>query len=205
MTKKRLIALGAPSVLAAVTWVLFAARPSAALIWILGIVLGVAFQRSRFCFAAAIRDSVLFHDTGPAKALLIGLALSTVGFVGLQLQALSAGDPLPGNLYPISAATAVGAFCFGLGSIPVGGCATNTLTRLGEGHKRFLWTLVGLVAGSTLGAFHYGWWEGLLGAIPPVHFPAVVGWPGALALQSLLFLGIYGIIRWWERKGAVQY
>lgn len=181
-------------------WWLYQIRPQTAGLWLAGLALGVALQRSRFCIAAAFRDTVLFYDTGPARGLLLALALSTLTFGLMQYQAHLHGAPLPGNLYPISAGTVAGAVLFGIGLVPAAGCACSTLLRVGEGHLRFFWTLLGLIIGSVAGAYHFGWWEGLLGITAPVHLPAVLGWPAAIALQAAALAGILRLLIWWERK-----
>lgn len=198
MARQAIIALTAPSVVLGVAWWLYQHAPTTAWVWLLGILLGAVLQRSRYCIAAAFRDSVLFFDTGPARSVLLAIALSSVTFAVFQ-----AGSPgLPAAIQPVTAGTLVGPFLFGVGMIPAGGCAGSALLRLGEGHLRFLWTLLGLVLGSLLGAYQYGWWEGLLGNAGPVYLPALLGWPGALALQAALLAALFLVLRWWERKGA---
>jgi len=192
----------APSGLVAITWLLLQAESRTALLWLLGLALGFALHRSRFCVAAAFRDSVLFRDVGLARAVILALALSTLTFSVIQYTASTAGQPVPGNIYAISAATLVGAVLFGIGLVPAGGCACSTLLRLGEGHSRYLWTLLGLLTGSLAGASHFGWWEGLWGILPPIHLPAVIGWTATLTLQMALFSALALLLNWWEKKGC---
>lgn len=201
MNLKKLFALTAPTAAVGMAWVLYGMRPATAVLWMLGIALGIALHRSRFCVAAGFRDSVLFHDAGPARAILLALALSTFSFGWLQHAAQAAREPLPGNLYPISAATITGATLFGIGLVPAGGCACSTLLRLGEGHVRFLWTLGGLILGSLGGAYHFGWWEQLIGQIPALHLPALVGWPVAIGLNMALLGALALLLTWWEKRG----
>lgn len=197
-------ALTAPSAVLAVAWWLYRHNPGAALLWLLGIALGAALQRSRYCVAAAFRDPVLFGDTGPARSVLLAIAVSSVAFGLIQAWRWPAGGQLPPAVQPLSLGTLVGPLLFGIGMVPAGGCSGSTLLRLGEGHLRFLWTLLGLVIGSLLGAYQYGWWAGLLGTAAPVYLPAVMGWPAAALLQSLLLVAFYLVIRWWERKWVTQ-
>lgn len=201
MRPRVVLALVLPSAAAAVGWWLYQDRPATALLWGLGLLLGWALSRSRLCIVAAFRDSILFGDTGPAMAVLLALALSLPGFAFVQASIIGQGGPLPGSLSPVGPLTLVGAVLFGIGSVPAGGCAITTLVRIGEGHVRFLFTLVGLLAGALLGAYQYGWWVGLTGALDPVHLPGVLGWPGALVAEGLL-LGLLGLLlRWWSRRG----
>ena len=203
MSRKALFALMAPSGVVLVTWWLWRHHPAAAAMWLLGVALGAVLQRSRYCIAAAYRDSILFFDTGMARSVLLALAISSVTFGLIQMLRWPGGQ-VPLAAQPLTAGTLVGPVLFGIGMIPGGGCAGSTLLRLGEGHLRFLWTLLGLVLGSLLGAYHYGWWAGLLGAGAPVYLPAALGWPAAALLQALLLGAVFLLIRWWERKGAIS-
>jgi hypothetical protein len=202
VTLRRIALLAGPSLALVAGWGLYHVRPVTGLLWGLGLLLGAALHRSRFCVAAAFQDTVLFRDTGPAKAVLVALALSLVGFGWLQYRAMHAGAVVPGNIYAISPATLVGALLFGIGIVPAGGCTITMVLRLGEGHLRFLWTLLGLIPGALVGAWHYGWWMGLGGELAPVHLPAVLGWGGAIAVEAALIGSVWLLLSWWERKGA---
>jgi uncharacterized protein len=202
VSRKAAFALTAPSVVLLVAWWLWKHHPQTAAMWILGIGLGAVLQRSRYCVAAAYRDTVLFCDTGMARSVLLALTITSVTFAVIYLVRVPAGPP-PLAAQPLTAGTVIGPVLFGVGMVPAGGCAASTLLRLGEGHLRFLWTLLGLIVGSLLGAYHYGWWAGLIGTAAPVYLPASIGWPAALLLQAGLLLIFLLVIRWWERKGAV--
>jgi len=201
MPGKALFALTAPSVVLLVAWRLWEQNPDTAVMWLLGIAMGAMLQRSRYCVAAAYRDTVMFGDTGLARSLLLALAISSVTFGVIQAMRWPDGFPIAAQR--ISAGTLAGPVLFGIGMIPAGGCAASTLLRLGEGNLRFLWTLAGLVLGSLLGAYHFGWWEKLLGTAQPVYLPAALGWPGAILVQSSLLLAAFLVIKWWERRGSV--
>lgn len=170
--------------------------------WILGTALGAALQRSRYCVAAAYRDAVLFFDTGMARSVLLALSVTSATFAAIYMVRMPGQLPLAAQ--PLTAGTVIGPVLFGIGMVPAGGCAASTLLRLGEGHLRFLWTLLGLILGSLLGAYHYGWWAGLLGTAAPVYLPTTIGWPAALLLQAGLLHAFFLVIRWWERKGAAS-
>jgi uncharacterized membrane protein YedE/YeeE len=202
MTRRKAWLLLGPSLTLLIGWGLFHVRPATGLLWGLGLLLGIALHRSRFCVAAAVQDAILFADTAPAKAVLLALALSLAGFGTLQYLAMAAGAPLPGNIYAITPATVVGALLFGIGSVPAGGCTITLVLRLGEGHLRFLWTLLGLLAGALAGAWHYGWWMELGGAVGPVHLPTALGWTGAVAVEAALIGSVWLLLSRWERKGT---
>jgi hypothetical protein len=49
-------------------------------LWFLGIAFGFTLQRSRFCFASAFRDLFLFGSARKIKAIMLGLAIASLGF-----------------------------------------------------------------------------------------------------------------------------
>ena len=51
--------------------------------WITGLAFGFVLQRSKFCFAAALRDPYLIGSTSLSKALLTSLALTSIGFTAI--------------------------------------------------------------------------------------------------------------------------
>lgn len=194
------VALLAPTGLLLGGWLLYQVSPVTAMLLGLGLVLGFALQRSRFCVAAAVQDAVLVGDTGPARAVLLALTLSSVGFGVLQYRV---GEGLlPGNIYAITGATVVGALLFGIGIVPAGGCTITTVLRLGEGHLRFAWTLLGLFLGGLLGAWHWGWWMSLTPELGPVHLPTALGWPAAAGVQALLLAALWLLLQKVEQRGA---
>lgn len=47
---------------------------------IIGVFLGVALQRGRFCFNSAFRNAFLFKDFTTIKAISVAILLEMVGF-----------------------------------------------------------------------------------------------------------------------------
>lgn len=94
-----------------------------------GILLGFVMQRGRFCLTGGFRDMYIAKDNRMFYALLIAIAVQSVGIftlVSLGIIELSVGS--------ISlAAVIIGSFIFGIGIIFSGGCATGTWYRAGEG------------------------------------------------------------------------
>jgi len=105
------------------------------LFWVTGLAFGYILQRARFCFTAAMRDPFLTGGTNLSKAVLLAFAITSIGFLAIKYGAHAQGLPIPGQAYiaPVSIATAIGAFMFGIGMVISGGCASGTLMRVGEG------------------------------------------------------------------------
>lgn len=175
------------------------------LYWIFGIGFGFTLQRARFCFTASLRDPSLTGGTALTRALIIAFALTTIGFTAIKYGAMINGLPIPGMSYvsPVSPATFIGAFMFGIGMVIAGGCASGTLMRTGEGFVMQWLVLVFFIAGAFWGAHDYGWWEEVfISKGPSVFLPDIFGWFGALALQLLVLAGLFIYASLHEQKRA---
>ncbi len=135
--------------------------PSLVLFWITGCCFGFILQRARFCFTASMRDPYLTGSTTVTRAVLIAFAITSIGFTAIKYGYFVNGLPIPGQGYvqPISVATGVGAFMFGIGMVIAGGCASGTLMRIGEGFWMQVISLFFFIVGSLWGAHDYGWWK----------------------------------------------
>jgi hypothetical protein len=177
-------------------------------IWIIGLGFGYLLQRSRFCFTAAFRDPMLTGGTNLSKALIVGMAVATVGFAAMQFGA-TGGDFLaasrPGNVHSVGLHTAVGAFLFGLGAVIAGGCASGTLMRVGEGFQMQMLSLVFFIVGSVIGVWAYPVWKAalLVEGSPKLYLPALLGgWIPALIVQFGLLLAVWMAADWWARRNG---
>jgi uncharacterized protein len=174
-----------------------------AIFWITGTAFGFILQRSRFCFTASMRDPSLTGSTSVTRAVLIAFALTSLGFWAIKYGAHLNGQPIPGQSYvvPISLATAIGAFMFGIGMVIAGGCASGTLMRVGEGFLMQVLSLVFFIIGSLWGAHDFGWWklhfvlEG-----KAVFLPDVFGWIGAIIVQMLIIACFFVAAKKWEDR-----
>ncbi|HYE81542.1 MAG TPA: YeeE/YedE thiosulfate transporter family protein [Clostridia bacterium] len=174
-----------------------------ALFWILGGCFGFILQKSRFCFTASMRDPYLTGSTSVTRAVLIAFAVTTIGFTAIKYGAYIKGLPIPGQGYiaPISLATVVGAFMFGIGMVIAGGCASGTLMRVGEGFGMQILSLFFFVIGSLWGAHDYGWWKlNFMITGKKIFLPDILGWGGAVAVQLLVIAVLYIAADKWENR-----
>ncbi len=194
------------AVIGVAVWLTFV-KDTLALYWITGIAFGIILQRSRFCFTASLRDPYLTGSTSVTKAVLIAFAVTSVGFTAIKYGYASAGLTIPGQSYvaPVSLATGVGAFLFGIGMVIAGGCASGTLMRVGEGFWMQLISLFFFVVGSLLGALNYGWWErNFIVSAPRIFLPDYMGWLGGLLANLALIAVVFWIAhKWGNRKKEV--
>ena len=176
---------------------------SASLYWILGICFGFILQRSRFCFTASMRDPYLTGSTSVTRAVLIAFALTSIAFTAIKYGYYVKGLPIPGQSYvvPISLATIVGAFIFGIGMVIAGGCASGTLMRVGEGFSMQILSLFFFLVGSLWGAHDYGWWKyNFIITGKSIFLPDYLGWFGGLAFNLLIIAVLYVVATKWQNK-----
>ncbi|AOY78467.1 transporter [Clostridium formicaceticum] len=178
--------------------------------WMIGILLGMTMQRSRFCFAASFRDPIMMGSTSLLKAVLLAFMVSTVGFFIIQYKTVGSNPnylltAVPGQLSPVGIHTAIGAILFGVGMVMAGGCVSGSLMRLGEGYMMQLVALIGFIIGSILGASHFSFWDKVLIAkASTVYLPKYLGLFPSLILQLILLCVLYYIADWYDKKNNMM-
>lgn len=178
--------------------------------WIIGVLMGITMQRSRFCFAASFRDPIMVGSTSILKAILLAFMVSTIGFFIVQYNiVLSNPDyilsDIPGQLSPVGIHTALGAILFGIGMVIAGGCASGTLVRIGEGYGMQLVVLVGFIIGTTMGGRHFLFWDKILiSKAPIIYFPDYFGFFPSLVLQLALLCILYFVADWYDKNNNIM-
>lgn len=173
------------------------------LYWVTGLAFGFILQRARFCFTASLRDPYLTGGTTVTKAVLIAFAITSIGFTAIKYGYFVQGLEIPGQSYiaPVSIATCIGAFMFGIGMVISGGCASGTLMRVGEGFLMQALSIAFFIVGSLLGAYNYGWWErNFFVSAPRIFLPDYLGWFGGLVCNLLIIAAVYIIAHKWGNK-----
>jgi len=171
--------------------------------WGIGLCFGFILQKSRFCFTASFRDPYLTGSTILTRAVLIAFALTSIGFTIIKYINITQGNPVPGMDYvvPISLATALGAFAFGIGMVISGGCASGTFMRIGEGFQLQVITLIFFIVGSLWGARDYRWWEeNFISQGIKIYLPDIFGLFGGLVVNLIIIILIYTLAKKWEDK-----
>ena len=177
--------------------------PKLGIFWFTGMIFGFVLQKSRFCFTASMRDPSLTGSTTVTRAVLIAFALTSIGFWAIKYGAFQQGLPIPGQSYvvPVSLATVIGSFIFGIGMVIAGGCASGTLMRVGEGFTMQILSLVFFIIGSLWGAHDFGWWKlNVISNGKAVFMPDVFGWAGALVIQMLIIACLFVAAHKWEYR-----
>ena len=177
----------------------------AAIYWLVGVVFGVTVQRSRFCFTSAFRDFFLLGQTRMIKGILVGLAVSSVGFV----MVMSTVAPNPGfgafpsdaHVLPVGLSTLIAGTLFGIGMVLAGGCVSGSLYRMGEGYVASWVAILGVMVGLFLLNNTWNWWwDNLISQEIAVWIPAEISYSGALFITAVGLLVVLYIALARERR-----
>lgn len=180
---------------------------------ITGVALGYILTRSRFGFAGGIKRIYITGEGSLTKALLIMFAISLIATAGIHWAAAANGAVpsymasegaavIPGSssVGAFNISTILGGFIFGIGMMIAGGCASGTLSDLGEGAIRAAIALLFFVLGAVPGhALRYRIAETAIGKIKAtVYLPHVFGYVGAVIVSLLILLALYVVTRKYE-------
>ncbi|MGO3733322.1 MAG: YeeE/YedE family protein [Vagococcus sp.] len=184
-----------------------------------GVLLGAVLTRSRFGFAGGIKRIYVRGEGSLTKALLIMLLVTMFIFFGVQwiaasngavpaFRALETDAIIPGtqNVYIANLATVIGGILFGIGMIFAGGCASGTLTDMGEGEGRALFVFLFFILGSAPGELaRYNFDETALGEVGvKSYLPDTFGYFGALLVSIGILAFIYWLTLRYEAKLKIE-
>ena len=112
---------------------------------IIGGLMGLISQRSRFCIVKSFRDPFMSGESHGSVGVMAGLVVCLVGFTAIKMFGIGAAGETSLRARELTwvfphfwAKAAIGGFIFGLGMTVAGGCAVGTLWRMGEGQVK-LW------------------------------------------------------------------
>ncbi len=168
-----------------------------------GTALGIVLQRTRFCFFCHARD---YFERGDARGLLAILLALAVGTVGMHLM-IGSWLPVPvperlppdAHIGPVSWALVLAGLAFGLGMVISGSCISAHWYRLGEGSPTSPFALIGSVFGFILGFITWNsLYSATIATAKPLWLPHTLGYAGSMAV-TLLALGALAL--WWTRRG----
>lgn len=173
------------------------------LLYGIGLMLGYTLYHARFGFTSAFRQLLAVGQGAALRAHMLMLSVASLLFAPiLSLGIGFFGVEPSGNVSPIGVSLLVGAFLFGAGMQLGGGCASGTLYAVGGGRTAVFLTLAGFIAGSVIGAWHWGFWVQKMPSLPPVSLAedTGLGYGGALLLQLAIFGSVAGITLWVAKR-----
>lgn len=113
-----------------------------------GAVVGILAQRSRFCMAGGIRDSIMFNQWGLTLGLVAVIATVLVGNLILGKFNLGFADQPVAHTDGLMNFLGMG--IVGWGSVLLGGCPLRQLILTGEGNSDSAITVTGFVFGAAI-------------------------------------------------------
>ncbi|WLV24588.1 selenium metabolism membrane protein YedE/FdhT [Aciduricibacillus chroicocephali] len=163
-----------------------------------GMIFGILVERGQICFTSAFRDLWLVGRSLMAKAIIAGMAISSVlTFIVI----IAYGMPPITKIAALS--TLVGGILFGLGIVMASSCETGMMYRLMEGQVLYLVVFAGNIIGATFLAYawdHLGIYNVLVKDGAPINLLDTLGTAGALA-ATLAMLGLlYVLTVFWEKR-----
>ena len=170
-----------------------------ALLFITGTALGIVLYHSVFGFTSAFRVLLADGRSAGFRAQMIMLGSACLLFFPALANGTLFGQPIEGNVSPVSVSVVIGSFIFGIGMQLGGGCASGTLFTAGGGSVRMLVTLLFFIVGSVFGVMHQAWWKALP-SLEPISLVATLGWLPALALNLSVFAIAYFSVARIERR-----
>ena len=169
--------------------------PKLGLAALFGLAFGLIIERAQVCFTSAFRDLWITGRTQMAKAIIFGMAVSTIGVysytqLGVPPKILWAGPN-----------AVIGGVLFGFGIVLAGGCETGWMYRAVEGQVHYWWVGLGNIIGATLLA---AWWDDLAPAVATsygkVNLLEVFGPQGGLIVTYGLLAAALLAVLAWERR-----
>lgn len=162
----------------------------------LGLLIGIAMHRSRFCFAGAFRDPFMTGDYRMIKAVIIALVIYSLGSAVIKWNFI---QPDTMGVHHVWFGSLLGGLVFGVGMLLAGGCASSTLWRLAEGHTKYLVTAISFCLVNPLASLAIKKYQLLNVFGKGVFLPETIGWGATLPLVFVFFLS-WMLIAVWNEK-----
>jgi len=164
-----------------------------ALLFVIGLVMGVSLYHGAFGFTGAYRKLLSERDMTGVAAQMVMLVAAMLLFAPVLAQGSAFGHGVSGAVAPVGVAVGFGAFLFGVGMQLGSGCASGVLYTAGGGNIRAFLVLVFFCLGAFWGSLDLGWWQ-QLPQTGGISLARTFGWEIALPLQIgalvLIFLSL---------------
>jgi len=160
---------------------------------LIGISLGIIFERGRFCFFCIFRDSIEDKNNTPFLSILVAIITGSIGYAIIFGQFLpdTSQDRLPpaAHIAPISWPLILAAFVFGIGMALSGACLSGHLYRLGQGYLRAIPALLGSLIGFGIAFITWNWlYLNSISDAPTFWLPNTFGYAGSLVITTVVIL-----------------
>ncbi|MBM7577982.1 YeeE/YedE family protein [Jeotgalibacillus terrae] len=192
--QKPFVLLGITAALALFAIIVSTTDAVQGILFIVGLALGLTLLYARFGFTSAFRRLMAVGNAQGIQAHMVMLAVASTLFAIILSTGFSFTGVTPaGYVSPVGVSVLFGAFIFGIGMQLGSGCASGTLYSVGGGSSSMILTLLGFIAGSVLGAYHFTFWMEETWALEPFSLAEStnLGFFGAWLVQMALFAAIY--------------
>ncbi|MCH5336121.1 MAG: selenium metabolism membrane protein YedE/FdhT [Campylobacter sp.] len=160
-----------------------------------GVGFGFVIARAQVCFTSAFRDLFITGRGYMARAVIIGMMVSTIGVFSYICLGL------PPKIMWAAPNAIIGGFLFGLGIVIAGGCECGWMYRAVEGQVHYWIVGVGNVIGSTLLAATWDYYsEALATSFPRINLLDSFGNYGGLIINYILLLLFLAFVLYIERR-----
>lgn len=156
-----------------------------------GAIFGILIERGQICFTSAFRDLWIMGRGVMAKAIIVGMAISSV--MTIIVIVVYGTQPIT-QIAALS--TLVGGALFGLGIVLASSCETGMMYRLMEGQILYVTVFAGNIVGATFLAFawdHLGIYHFLVASGSEINLIPAIGPVGAI-VATLIMLGAAYVI-----------
>ena len=160
---------------------------------LIGLSLGIIFERGRFCFFCIFRDSIEDKNNTPFLSILAAIITGSIGYAIIFGQFLpdTSQDRLPpaAHIAPVSWPLILAAFVFGIGMALSGACLSGHLYRLGQGYLRAIPALLGSLIGFGIAFITWNWlYLNSISDAPTFWLPNTFGYAGSLVITTVVIV-----------------
>jgi len=178
---------------------------------IIGLIIGIVLQRSRFCIVRAFREPFMTGESEAPVGIMAALLVGIIGFTVIKYMGIgtftagAARNLALKGVYPHFWLRAlIGGLIFGIGMTIAGGCAVGALWRSGEGQVKLWFAALGFLLMSPISSKFI--LPGFTNILPEwakqvVFLPDYLGYWGSVLFFFILILIYYLFVKWNERTG----
>lgn len=169
--------------------------PILAIAVVFGVGFGFIISRAQICFTSAFRDLFITGRGYMARAVIVGMMVSTIGVFSYIMLGL------PPKIMWAAPNAVIGGLLFGFGIVIAGGCECGWMYRAVEGQVHYWIVGVGNVIGSTLLAATWDYYaEPLATSFPKINLLESFGNYGGLVVSYVLLFAFLAFVLWVERR-----
>ncbi|GGB46509.1 selenium metabolism membrane protein YedE/FdhT [Virgibacillus dakarensis] len=172
-------------------------KPMLGVAALFGAFFGILIERGQICFTSAFRDLWISGRGIMAKAIIAGMAVSSV--ITLIIMLIYGLEPITQIAAP---STFIGGILFGLGIVLASSCETGMMYRLMEGQILYLTVFIGNIIGATALAYawdHLGVYSLLVESGNKINLITAIG-PLKAIIATLIVLGIcFAVTAYWQK------